>query len=136
MSWNFVGFSHHYDFDCSFTYACASTKGRHAIYFWNNLSGELVSRMGEGVDEELGLALWCPTKSQLVTVGRLTGSVYVWAPSFSQSWSALVANIEPLDVNTEYVEQEAEFDVFEVDAESLDPIDTCEFISKRLPILF
>lgn len=109
-SWGFSGFSQHEELDSVLVFGSAMTTGKHLIYLWDNVTGSLVQTL-EGPKEEVRLALWHPNKPQLVSVGALTGQIFIWGPDFSQKWAALVPNIEAIETNIEYIEREDEFDL-------------------------
>ena len=108
--WRLSGFSQHEELDSVLIFGSALSKGKHLIYLWDNVSGSLVQTL-EGPKEEVSLALWHPAKPQLISVGALTGQIYVWGPEFPQKWAALVPNIEAIETNIEYIEKEDEFDL-------------------------
>ena len=108
--WKLSGFSHHDEIDSMIIFGTALSKGKHLIYLWDNVSGSPIQTL-EGPKEEISVALWHPTKPQLITVGALSGKILVWGPDFPQKWSALVPNIESIETNIEYIEREDEFDL-------------------------
>ena len=109
-SWKGSGFSHHVNFDASFTFAAVATKGKHLIYIWENSTSNLVQKL-EGPKEEVAQLLWSPIKPKLYSIGSLSGKIYILGPQFPQKWAALVPNIEALETNIEYIEREDEFDL-------------------------
>lgn len=120
--WKYAGFSHQLDFESSHFYTVARSAGNHEVCIWNVPTCTMVQAFGTDILERVGLALWHPQKWQLLTVGAETGHVYIWGPEFAQSWSALVANIDPIDCNVEYCEVETEFDLFSDSCEEMEPI--------------
>lgn len=108
--WRLSGFSQHENLDSMLIFGSAMAKGRHLIYLWDNVTGSLVQYL-EGPKEEVSVALWHPKKPQMVTVGALSGQIFVWGPDFPQKWAALVPNIEAIETNIEYIEKEDEFDL-------------------------
>lgn len=108
--WRVSGFSPHEELDSVLVFGSAMAKGKHLIYLWDNVTGSLVQTL-EGPKEEVSLAMWHPNKPQLISVGALTGQIFVWGPDFSQKWAALVPNIEAIETNIEYIEREDEFDL-------------------------
>lgn len=108
--WRLSGFSQHENLDSMLIYGSTVAKGQHLIYLWDNVTGSLVQSL-EGPKEEVSVALWHPMKPQLITVGALSGQIFVWGPDFPQKWAALVPNIEAIETNIEYIEREDEFDL-------------------------
>ena len=108
--WRLSGFSQHENIDSMLIFGSAMAKGQHLIYLWDNVTGSLVQAL-EGPKEEVSVALWHPKKPQMITVGALSGQIFVWGPDFPQKWAALVPNIEAIETNIEYIEREDEFDL-------------------------
>ena len=108
--WRLTGFSQHENMDAMLIFGSAMAKGQHLIYLWDNLTGSLVQAL-EGPKEEVSVALWHPRKPQMITVGALSGQIFIWGPDFPQKWAALVPNIEAIETNIEYIEREDEFDL-------------------------
>lgn len=116
--WRLSGFSQHEALDSLLIYGTAMSKGKHLIYLWDNVTGTLVQTL-EGPKEETGIAVWHPRKPQLITVGALSGHIFIWGPDFPQKWAALVPNIEAIETNIEYIEREDEFDLTIEEEENL-----------------
>jgi len=126
----YAGFSHQLDFESLHVYSTTNSHGSHATCIWNLSTGAVVRNIGEDVLEAVGLALWHPRRWLLLTVGAQTGHIYMWGPEFAQTWSALVANIDPIDCNAEYIEREDEFDLFDEAEDALEPIEIDAFFGS------
>ncbi|GIL86888.1 hypothetical protein Vretimale_15568 [Volvox reticuliferus] len=100
----------------SATFSCDSehvvgvtaAKAQLHIFIWNRPLGNMECILEGPKESALELA-WHPLRSLLLSCSS-SGRIYIWAKVHAENWSAFAPDFKELDENTEYVEQEDEFD--------------------------
>ncbi|CAI5463272.1 unnamed protein product [Closterium sp. Yama58-4] len=96
--------------DGEFVVGGVAARGEHKIHIWNRAFGQLV-RILEGPKEALADLLWHPTRKVIASLAG-SGSIYLWAQDYRESWSAFAPDFRELEENEEYAEREDEFDAW------------------------
>lgn len=85
---------------------------QHRMHVWRVQDGHIEMSL-EGPKEGVAQVLMHPLRPIIVSLGTLTGGVYVWAHEVHENWSAFSTQFTELEANEEYVEREDEFDLIE-----------------------
>lgn len=93
--------------DAEYLVGGCNANDKYDLYVWNATTGALMDRL-TGPQVSLYSVAWHPTRSFLA-VATSDGVVDIWSPR--KDWTSFAPDFQALPMNTEYIEEEDEFDI-------------------------